>query len=73
MSRALAGKKRSWPAKLLPPLIAFFVGRGVFDVCDASNQFPPMEPGNWARGDSGHYMNIATKGYEFYPSDGTGY
>jgi hypothetical protein len=68
----LAGRKRSWPAKLLPPLIAFFVGRAFLMFVMQCNQYSPMDLGNWARGDSGHYMAIATKGYEFYPSDGKG-
>ncbi len=61
MNRALRAS-----AALLPPLAVFIAVRLLFREAAAAVGFDAGRPGSWSRWDSGHYLAIATTGYEYF-------
>lgn len=59
MSRGRAG----W---LWPPLLTFVVARLFFAWSARAAGFDPWRASSWRRWDSGHYLAIATRGYEMF-------
>lgn len=53
-------------AALLPPLAVFLAVRLLFWEAAAATGFDAWNPGSWFRWDSGHYLAIATTGYEYF-------
>jgi hypothetical protein len=66
----LAGSPlRSWirlAAALLPPLVVFAGVRWLLAAAAHRVWFDPWNPLSWKRWDSGHYLVIAEKGWEFF-------
>jgi hypothetical protein len=52
---------------LLPPLAAFVLAHVVLSAAAVSEGLPPLKAGTWCRFDCGHYVRIATRGYELAP------
>jgi len=50
----------------LPPLLAFLAARVLFARAAAAVGVDAALPESWNRWDSGHYLAIATKGYEYF-------
>ena len=57
-------------AAVVPPLLAFLAVRWWFSVAASAVGFDAGNPWAWRRWDSGHYLDIATKGYEYFPCSG---
>ena len=64
---------RSWirpalrlAAAVLPPLVVFAGVRWLFTIAARRVWFDPWNPLSWRRWDSGHYLNIAARGWEFF-------
>ena len=53
-------------AAVLPPLGAFVAVRILFAEAAAAVGFDAASAGSWSRWDSGHYLAIATGGYEYF-------
>jgi len=53
-------------AALLPPLVVFVGVRWLFAMSAERVWFDPWNPLSWRRWDSGHYLDIAVKGWEFF-------
>lgn len=53
-------------AALLPPLVVFEAVRWLFAIAAARVGFDAWNPLSWKRWDSGHYLNIAVRGWEFF-------
>jgi hypothetical protein len=53
-------------AALLPPLVVFAGVRWLFAMSAERVWFDPWNPLSWRRWDSGHYLDIAVKGWEFF-------
>ena len=51
---------------LLPPLVVFVGVRWLFAIAAARVGFDAWNPLVWRRWDSGHYLNIAVRGWEFF-------
>jgi len=51
---------------VLPPLLVFLAVRILFARAAAAVGFDAALPRSWARWDSGHYLAIATTGYEYF-------
>ena len=58
---------------VLPPLLAFALVRLLLTVAAAEVGLDARWPGTWLRWDSGHYLAIATTGYEYFPCDRIGW
>ena len=52
---------------LWPPLLTFFAVRLFYGWAALAVHFDPGNPSSWRRWDSGHYLAIATQGYEAFP------
>jgi hypothetical protein len=53
-------------AALLPPLLAFCAVRWLMAAAAASVGFDAWNAQSWVRWDAGHYIAIATSGYEYF-------
>ena len=53
-------------AALLPPLLVFGAARCLMVVAARSVGLDAWNPQTWNRWDSGHYLSIATTGYEYF-------
>jgi hypothetical protein len=62
--------RRSALGALLPPVVVFVAAQLFLMVAIRNYGFEPNAAGTWSRGDSGHYVSIAQKGYELFLSDG---
>jgi len=51
---------------VLPPLLAFCAVRGLMVLAACSVGLDPWNALSWKRWDSGHYLAIATTGYEYF-------
>jgi hypothetical protein len=49
-----------------PPLAVFLVTTAFNAIVAYSTGMDPRDPATWARQDSGQYLDIATKGYEYF-------
>ena len=52
---------------LWPPLLTFIAARLFYAWAALAVRFDPWNPLSWRRWDSGHYLTIATSGYEAFP------
>jgi hypothetical protein len=59
--------------RFVPPLIAFFIHRGIAVAAAYSQGLDPWAAATWARWDSDHYMDIADRGYELISCAEAGY
>jgi hypothetical protein len=57
-------------AAVLPPLLVFLAVRWWMAAAAATVGFDAGSPSSWNRWDSGHYLAIATKGYQYFPCSG---
>jgi hypothetical protein len=51
---------------LWPPLVTFVLARLFYAWAARAAGFDPWSAGSWRRWDSGHYLAIATRGYEMF-------
>lgn len=68
-SPALVG----WAKRLGLPLVVFVLARLVLRAIATANGSDADTSPTWAHWDSGHYLKIATDGYEYYSCQGTGF
>src|SRR5215472_17147679 len=57
----------------LPPVLAFLGSRALVSAAALSAGFSPWRAESFARWDSGHYLSIAARGYEFVSCRTIGY
>lgn len=55
------------------PFIAFLLSRGMASLAAWKAGFDPLKADTWIRWDSGHYLKIAERGYEFVSCQSIGY
>ena len=62
----ISGENTKRKFDILPALLAFLTGRLFFSAIALFKGIDITDPKIWSRWDAGHYLSIATKGYEIF-------